>query len=82
MTSYKIDFSPYDYRIEIDADSPEEAVEKFKNMNAYDIMSNADRLDGLHTPLEPFLVWAYAENEDDLISWIYDPGTEKWIQDS
>lgn len=77
MTRYLVDFSPYDYRIEIEADSPEEAVKKFKSLSNYDIMSNADQLDGLHTPLDPFLVSTETEDGDDYIYWNYDANTEE-----
>lgn len=75
MTKYLVDFQPYDWRIEIDATSPEEAVQKFKNMNNFDIISNAYPLDGLHDPLEPFLL--STEKDEEYLYWDYSPETKK-----
>lgn len=82
MKKYLVDFSPYDYRIEIEAASPEEAVKKFKSMNHYDIMSNADQLDGLHTPLEPFLVSTETDDGNDYIYWNFDATTQGLSKDT
>lgn len=79
MDTYRVDFSPYDYRIYIEATSPEEAIRIFKDMNKYDLMTKADRLDGLHEPLDPFAVSTWIEVEEDYRFWSYDADTQKLI---
>ena len=72
MAIYSVDFFAYDYRVEFEASSPREAIEKFKAMSNYEIMSQAELLNGLHEPLEPFCVFTEIVDSNEFKYWDYD----------
>jgi hypothetical protein len=85
MFTYYVDFKhPYDRRIEINASSLEEAIDKFKNMGNYEIMRDSYDLDGLREPFELIEIFEYdleRDGADDYrYGWLFDPKTSKWVE--